>query len=211
MNPWTDHARRLGPAPLALALVGCGLLDKRDAPVKDSADAVTEPAPDLGDPKARFEAALLLFKRNQLPAAEKAFIELERDFPEYAGPAINLGLLYLRREQHTQAIGAFSRAESRTPNNPVIHNGLGVVYQQTEQLDRAEDAWRRAIELDPGYAAPRLNLGMLLEASGRAVDALPHYRRYLELVDDEELRVQAWIAAIEARTARPAETLEGTP
>ena len=93
----------------------------------------------------------------------------------------------------------------------MIHNGLGVVYQQTEQLDRAEDAWRRAIELDPGYAAPRLNLGMLLEASGRAVDALPHYRRYLELVDDEELRVQAWIAAIEARTARPAETLEGTP
>ena len=138
MNPWTDHARRLAPALLALALVGCGLLDKRDAPVKDSADAVTEPAPDLGDPKARFEAALLLFKRNQLPAAEKAFIELERDFPEYAGPATNLGLIHLRKQEYEQAVGAFSRAQERGAGNATNANGLGIAYRELGQLGAAE-------------------------------------------------------------------------
>lgn len=216
MNPWTENpranaTRRLAPALLALALAGCGLFDKREQAPDTTTDAPAEPAPDLGDPAERFNAALMLFKRNQLPAAEQAFIALENDFPQHAGPAINLGLLYLRRDQPERAIGAFSRAEQRTPDNPVIHNGLGVAYQNSGQTGRAEQAWRRAIELNRSYPAPQLNLGMLLEADGRATEALPHYRRYLALVDDEELRVQAWIAAIEARSVGSESALEGTP
>ena len=198
MNPWTDHARRLAPALLALALVGCGLLDKRDAPVKDSADAVTEPAPDLGDPKARFEAALLLFKRNQLPAAEKAFIELERDFPEYAGPATNLGLIHLRKQEYEQAVGAFSRAQERGAGNATNANGLGIAYRELGQLGAAETAYQRALSFDPNYALAHFNLGILYDKYlQRPRQAIAAYQRYLQLTEDEELRVHAWIAALQ--------------
>ncbi len=206
MNDWTDAMRRLPILLLALSLGACSVAERRDdKPVAAVADTG---APDeRGDPAARFTEALDLFKRNRLAEAEAAFLALEADFPgEHAGVPINLGLIYLRSGRQELAIGALSRAEAIAPNNPVVHNALGVAYQRSGQLERARQAYARAIELDPDYAAAHLNLGMLLETElGQAEQALIHYQRYLDLVDDEELRVQAWIAAIRARKA---ETLE---
>lgn len=194
--------------PLALLLASLMLAACSSSPKKDAGEdpATTAPAvPDKGDPQARFDEAITQLQRNNLPGAETALRELEADFPEFSGPPTNLGLIYLRKEQFEQAVGAFSRASERNPQNAVAQNGLGRAYRELGQYDRAERAYEKALSLKPDYAEAQFNLGILLDRYLKRPElALAAYERYLSLTEDEELRVQAWIADLRERLQPPA-------
>lgn len=214
MNRWTESARAAAALALALALGGCGALgERRDQaqPPPEPTEAPEAPAADRGDVKARFAEALTLARRNRSAEALAAFTALEQDFPEHAGIPLNIGLLHLHAGRIEPAIGALSRAERIAPDKPEVHNALGVAYWRSGQTERARAAFERAIAARPDYADAHFNLGMLLEeAFGDDQGALAHYRRYLSLIDGEDLRVHAWIAAIEARS-RPQQPATVTP
>jgi tetratricopeptide (TPR) repeat protein len=60
----------------------------------------------------------------------------------------------------------------------------GVLAQKLNDPAAAERWWRRALDVDgsPRQRQVHLYLAELLDGSGRTVEALPHYQRYLELM-----------------------------
>jgi tetratricopeptide (TPR) repeat protein len=165
--------------------------------------------PDKGDPRARFNAALDLWRQNQIAEAEDAFKALVEDFPDHAGPWTNLGILFAKSNRREQAIGALGKAATLNPQNKVAFNWLGILHREAGNLERARQAYERALTIDPDYALAHYNLGVLLDAHlKRPADALPHYRDYLRLAKTDDLRVMAWIAEIEAAMPSPSTAQE---
>lgn len=192
--PW----QLLALTAAAALLAGCASSPDKPKAGAEELPGTEAEAPDLGDPQARFEAAVTLLQRSDLDGAEAAFRKLEADFPEYAGPATNLGLIHLRKQEYEQAVGAFSRAQERGAGNATNANGLGIAYRELGQLGAAETAYQRALSFDPNYALAHFNLGILYDKYlQRPRQAIAAYQRYLQLTEDEELRVHAWIAALQ--------------
>ncbi|MDD3762001.1 MAG: tetratricopeptide repeat protein [Nevskiales bacterium] len=163
--------------------------------------------PDKGDPQARFEAAMTLWQQHQVQEAEDAFKSLVQDFPDLSGPWTNLGILYAKSNRREMAIGALTKAAALNRENKIAFNWLGILHREAGDLERARLAYERALALDPDYALAHYNLGVLLDAHlQQPMQALPHYRAYLTLRGEDDLRVMAWIAKIEAdaRAAEPA-------
>ncbi|MEQ1437937.1 tetratricopeptide repeat protein [Fontimonas sp. SYSU GA230001] len=198
---------------LALALSACGALTRKsESPAPPSATPAESAAPiDKGDPNARFDAAMKLWRDNQIAEAEEAFISLTRDFPDHAGPWVNLGILFAKSNRRDPAIGAFGRAVSLNPDNKVAFNWLGILYREAGDLNRARLSYERALQIDADYALAHFNYGVLLDAHlKRPADALPHYRAYQRAGHADDLRVLAWIAEIEA-AAKPAAPAPAPP
>jgi tetratricopeptide (TPR) repeat protein len=57
----------------------------------------------------------------------------------------------------------------------------GVLAYRLNDMVAAEESWRRALDQDPSQRAVHLYLAERLDARGALAEALPHYRRYLEL------------------------------
>ncbi len=217
MNRSTDRRRSrqgFGSRALATALItallgACGTVPERPMPSQTEDTAAAEP--DKGDPRARFSSAMDLWKQNQISEAETAFTELVQDFPDYAGPWTNLGILYAKSNRRDRAIGALTKAASLNPQNKTAFNWLGILHRESGDLNRALQSYQQALAIDPEYALAHYNLGILYDAHfKRPADALPHYRDYLRLAKTEDLKVMAWIAEIEARQPAPAPVAPST-
>jgi lipoprotein NlpI len=85
----------------------------------------------------------------------------------------------------------------------------------TGDYSRAERAYRMALGEQPNYGLAHLNLGILYdEYLKRPRDALPHYRAYRQYGGQDDLRVLAWLAEIEAAgqsAVAPPEPATGAP
>lgn len=209
MNRSTSLAARTALLTAVLAVSACSAFKERpdlaQPPPSAPGGAPEAPAvPDKGDPQARFEAALELWRQGQVGEAEQAFVALVKDFPEHAGPWANLGIIYARSNRRDQAIGALAKAASLNPDNKVAFNWLGILYREAGDLTRSRLSYERALKLDPDYALAHLNFGILLDVHlKRPAEALPHYRAYQQSAGADDLRVLAWIAEIEAANAPP--------
>lgn len=203
--------RLLWPALLALTLAACATPQKRDLPDRPTAEPetptasqpATPAAEPVKDPQTRFDEALAALKAKKLKEAREGFASLAKDHPELAGPLTNLAILDAKANQRSAAIAGFSRAVVANPQNAIGWNWLGILYRESGKYDQAEQAYLRALAIKPGDPAVILNLGMLYDAYlKRPDDALTRYREYQALTGNKELKVTAWIKAIEA--SRPA-------
>lgn len=218
----------------ALLLAGCGTLKSQDekpastvvtgkpatpvkpVPAKPGQKPALERPAEKGDPQQRFNDALALLKSNQIAEAEQSFIWMTQDFPEYAGPWTNLGILYAKSNRTSQAVVAFVRAVAINKDDAVAYNWLGILYRQARDYARAEASYKSALKADGNYGLAHLNLGILYdEYLKRPADALPHYKDYVKNGGKDDLRVLAWIAQIEnpaaAAGTEPTKGLESKP
>ncbi len=203
-------AVRIAAALLALTLGACSSLSGPKLPERPQPSGETSEV-DKGDPQARFAEAMALWQQNQNAEAEAAFDALSRDFPDFAGPWTNLGILYAKSNRREQAISALSKAATLNPDNKIAFNWLGILYRESGDLNRAQLAYEKALAIDPNYALAHYNLGVLLDAHlKRPLDAVAHYRAYQSLHREDDLRVMAWIAAIDA-AATPATPAPAPP
>ncbi len=183
---------------LTLTLGACSGLSGPKLPERPQPSSETGEV-DKGDPQARFTEAMGLWQQNQNAEAEAAFDSLSRDFPDFAGPWTNLGILYAKSNRREQAIAALSKAATLNPENKVAFNWLGILYRESGDLTRSKLAYEKALAIDPNYALAHYNLGVLLDAHlNRPLEAVAHYRAYQSLHGEDDLRVMAWIAAIDA-------------
>ena len=203
---------------LVLLVTACAAPTKRelpDRPVESaepapgSAAAPAEAAPVKKDPQTRFDEALAALKAKNLKAAREGFASLAADHPELGGPLTNLGILDAKTEaQRKAATGWFTRAVAVNPQNAVALNWLGILYREAGQYPRAEQYYLQALAITPKDPAVILNLAMLYDVHmKRPADALARYREYQTLTGNRELKVTAWIKAIEAAQA-PATPVE---
>ena len=210
-------ARVLAPL-LLLAVGGCAVL--APAPSATPSPAVPSPQPVPARPADRpvqpelqraYDAALAALRAGQLKEAEQQLLTLTHQAPELSGPYANLGLLYRRAGRNVESIAALERAVEVNPKRAVYYNELGIGYREAGKFDKARSSYRKAIDLDPAYAAAHLNLAILYDLYlQEPKDALPHYRRYMELVPAEASTVTKWIIDLERRTgSKPAKEKSG--
>jgi tetratricopeptide (TPR) repeat protein len=178
------------------------------APVARST-ASTAPVPDRA--AQQYAQALNLVKTGRTSDAELELKQLALAYPEYAGPEVNLGLLYLRNSRYTEAEGAFKAAIQRNPDNAVANNELGIAERKLGKFAEAEAAYQRTIAIEPNYAPAYLNLGVLYDLyMSEPQKALEQFEHYLTLVGENK-QVAGWVVELRKRVGAPAPAAKKEP
>jgi Flp pilus assembly protein TadD len=196
----TDHWRAAALALTLLALAGCSAVGGGERNVRS----------DAGPPTAlveRFDEAVLRLGTGDEAFARSEFQALAREYPDYAGPALNLALLHEREGKDAEALAWLAVAAERCARCGAVWNELGVIRRREGRFADAEQAYRRAIELEPSFGLAYYNLAVLYDLYlQRPQLALDFYRQYLDGAPDPELSavVTRWLSDLERRVQAPA-------
>jgi tetratricopeptide (TPR) repeat protein len=145
-----------------------------------------------------------MMKAGRTSDAELEFKQLALAYPEYAGPEVNLGLLYARTARYGDAEAAFNAALKRNPDDAVATDELGIVERKLGKFAEAEAAYQRTIAIQPNYAPAYFNLGVLYDLYlGEPQKALEQFEHYLTLAGDNK-QVAGWVIELRKRVGAPA-------
>jgi len=173
--------------------------------------AMPNPAPVPERAAQQYADALKLMKAGRAADAEREFKQLIVAYPEFAGPEVNLGLLYLRGSRLPEAEAAFKAALERNPASAVAGNELGIVERKLGKFTEAEAAYRRTMAAEPDYAPAYLNLGVLYDLYlAEPRKALEQFERYVQLAGENK-QVAGWMAELRKRVGAPAPTAKKEP
>ena len=193
------NARILLVFVLVFLLAGCAATGSGGSPeIVRAADK----SPPKVDPKAAasYEMALASMRAGNASRAEKQFTQLTKDHPEFSGPHNNLGILHYRAGNIEKAKSAFESALKINPDSVVSLNYLGIISRGNGEFKQAQGFYEKALQADPNYAYAHLNYGILLELyMGKLSKALEHYKRYQELTEEEDKKVEGWIIELSRR------------
>jgi tetratricopeptide (TPR) repeat protein len=159
----------------------------------------------------QYSQALQMMKTNRRTDAELEFKQLNAAYPQFAGPQLNLGLLYLHDSRLPEAEAAFKAALQITPANPIAGDELGIVERKLGKFADAEAAYLRAIAAEPNYAPAHLNLGVLYDLYlQQPQKALEQFERYIEIAGDNK-QVSGWVIELRKRVGAPAPAAKKEP
>ncbi len=147
-----------------------------------------------------FNRAISLMQKNKNRSALKLLTLLTQNYPQFAGPHVNIGLIYFRAKQFSKAKKAFEKALNVNPNNAVSHNHLGIIQRKNGEFKAALRSYRLALLSNDSYANAHLNIGILYDIYfSNLTKALEHYQRYLEITGSKDKKVSNWIIDIKRR------------
>ena len=147
-----------------------------------------------------YQRALQAMASGDTTDAELELEHLILEYPDYAGPYVNLAILYRGNGDVEQAIEVLNRALGLDSEHPAANNQLGMLLRAQGQFADAEAAYLRAIAADPEYALAYYNLGILLDIYlQRPAEALQHYERYQDLTLEPDRSVAGWIIDLRRR------------
>ncbi len=194
----------------ALAVAGCGGAPQRTAveagevqdgqdPVNAAEVAAAEPIDIPDDARVSYQRALEAMRSGDVTEAELELEQLTLQYPDFAGPRVNLAIIYMDSGREEAAQQALERALALNPTHAAAHNQLGIVMRQQGKFAEAEQAYVDALAIAPDYALAHYNLGVLLDLYlKRPEEALPHYERYQDLVEGDD-QVRKWIIDLRRR------------
>ena len=140
------------------------------------------------DPKDFVVWALLgssYFERNDLTAAEAAYLRSLEANPGYAVAITNLGHIYLLQKKLDDAVALLVKATELEPDYARAFQLLGEAYLLSKKGKLGLEALYRAIEIDPiGMAQCHLLAARLFESAGAKNYAAREYKLFLEKVPD---------------------------
>jgi len=202
-------------AALACACESAPAAKEQPAPQGAPVAAAAAPAVPEVPPRAQaeFDHAVGLMRAGNESEAEARFHELALAYPTFAGPDINLGILYRKAGRLVESEQALKAATTRNAASPSAWNELGVTLRLRGEFPEAATAYEHAISADPNFAPAHRNLGVVLDLYlGDPARALTEFERYQEL-SGEEKPVSVWIAELRQRTGqkKPASPPPPTP
>jgi tetratricopeptide (TPR) repeat protein len=175
----------------------------------DSAPIVEIPIPARAE--QQYQQALQLMKAGRNADAELEFKQLALSYPQFAGPQLNLGLIYMHDSRLAEAEAAFKAAVDLSPNNPVAGNELGITLRKLGKFTEAESAYQRTIAAEPNYAPAHLNLGVLYDLYlAEPQKALDQFERYIEIAGENK-QVAGWVVELRKRVGAPAPAAKKEP
>jgi cellulose synthase operon protein C len=137
--------------------------------------------------------------------------QFELQYPGFAAPAIDRGLLARRLGKLPDSEAALRQATELDSGNALAWTELGVTLRQEGKFSDARAAYAQALEHDADYAPAHRDLGVLLDLYlGDPVAALPEFERYQQL-SGEDKPVSTWIAELRTRTGAKAATAPASP
>jgi predicted Zn-dependent protease len=174
----------------------------KGAPPTVAGPAESAPPPPAPVPERaaqQYAQALNMVRSGRKTDAELELKQLSTAYPQYAGPQLNLGLLYLADSRLNEAESAFKSALDTNPANPVAGDELGIVQRKLGKFSDAEAAYQRAIAADPNFAPAHLNLGVLYDLYlSQPQKALEQFERYLEIAGENK-QVAGWVVELKKR------------
>jgi len=205
LRHFTSNGRKAGLIALILAvLAGCAggpkpVANSRDEVAGNDGQAVaTRDVP----PQALtlYEQAVASMAAGDTIDAELRFQEFLLQYPDFPGAYVNLAIIFADRGDLQAAENSLTDALIIDPRHPAALNQLGMLLRRQGKLQEAESAYLKAVTASPEYALAHYNLGVLNDLYlQRLDDALMHYERYQELVDEEDPQVSKWIADLKRR------------
>lgn len=199
--------RTLFVVVLAALVAGCASGPKRPASEGGQADRVGNEAvgvsqPDInvpGDAQVSFDRALTAMREGNVTEAELELEQLILEHPDFAGPRVNLAIIYMDSGRNEDAQAALERALALNPTHAEAYNQFGILMRRQGKFAEAERSYGDALAIAPDYPLAHYNLGVLLDLYMKRPDeALPHYERYQTLVGEDE-RVKKWIIDLRRR------------
>jgi tetratricopeptide (TPR) repeat protein len=202
-------------AVLASACQGAPAAKEQPAPQSAPVAAAAAPAAPEVPPRAlaEFDHAVGLMRAGNDSEAEARFHELALAYPSFAGPNINLGILYRKAGRLVESEQALKAATAGNGASAPAWNELGVTLRLRGQFQEAAAAYEHAITADANFAPAHRNLGVVLDLYLADPErALSELERYQEL-SGEEKPVSVWIAELRQRTGKkkPASPAPPTP
>ena len=150
-----------------------------------------------------YEEAINALQNGNTDFALDLLLQVSTEAPDKPFIFTNLGLTYLGLERLDEAAEAFAEAISRDGDDAVAHNHLGIIEESATaggNFEGALEHYRRSLQINGDYAYAHMNLGILFDLYLQDLEqALAHYRRYQELMSEENEQVAGWIVDIERR------------
>src|SRR5271156_5524003 len=142
-------------------------------------------------------ASELLVHRTLEPSIE-IFRQANQRYPQSSRLAIGLGMALYSLGKYDDAVVSLLHATDLSPSDPRIYPFLSRAYDSSPgqagevikrfgrfaDLQQIESLLAKSIELDPTLAEAQLQLGNLYSDQSKYADAIPHYKRALELNTD---------------------------
>ncbi len=202
--PYLHHCNKILLLPVILAsyLSGCSLAPLEPLEPKQEATQAEQGPTMEEQAKIDFDAALGAMKGGNQREAEQLFTSMTERYPTYAGPWVNLGILYQRKEKFDEAETAFKKALELNEDNPEIYNQLGYFYRDRGKFHLAREMYKQGLKKDADYASLHRNLGILFDMYlAQPKEAIKHYQKYVKL-NPEDKQVATWKADLLQRLIR---------
>src|SRR5215208_3140919 len=97
-------------------------------------------------------------------------------------------MLALDTKDSVTALSEMDLAVQIRPEDPGLRYLYGFTLSEVGRRAEAQQQFLKAIEYDSVYAAPRHGLARILETEGKPQEALAHYRAFLSLAAQRDLR-----------------------
>jgi len=147
--------------------------------------------------KSEYKKALTLLNHDKLDAAREIFQQFKSDRPELAGPYANLAIIALKNNKPEKALELVKLALSKNPNLAHALNLLAYLEQVSGEIKLAEKHYKEAIKNKNDYAIAHYNIALLYDVYLQDIEsAIPHYERYMELINNEDKNTADWLEQI---------------
>jgi tetratricopeptide (TPR) repeat protein len=113
------------------------------------------------DAQARFMQGVKLANERKMAHAIGVFSELASDYPDFAEPHNNLGVLYEESGELDRARAALERAVTKDPQYATAHENLGDLYIRIASL-----FYEQALQIDPGRHSAQSIAAILTSVGG---------------------------------------------
>jgi tetratricopeptide (TPR) repeat protein len=202
----TKGAAPASPAPSAAGAKGAanaaqGATAAAAGATPASAAAVRPEVPPAAN--ADFTRAVGYMRAGNATEAELGFKQIALQYPQFAAPLVNLGLLYRKAGRLEDSEQALKSAVDHQSDDAAAWSELGVTQRMRGEFKDAAASYEQAIKADPQFAPAWRNLGVVSDLYlGDPQRALTALTRYQELTGEEK-PVSGWIAELRQRLGLP--------
>ncbi len=104
-------------------------------------------------PEMNFNYATVLEGVGDYVSAERVYLEVIRERPDWYAPYLKCGFLTYNRGKHASALALFDRAIALAPDSTRAHVGAGMASMELGRLPEAIQHYQRALDIAPHNGA----------------------------------------------------------
>lgn len=155
------------------------------------------------DETSAYRRAITALNNSQLEAAEMELKKLSINRPEFAGPWINLAIIDIKKNNFDGAHQNLSKALERNPKMHQALNARGYVELARGNVTKAAGDFRQAFFVKENYALAHYNYALVHDIYFQEMKvAVRHYKRYLELTNNQDKKTADWVVELERNLAK---------
>jgi tetratricopeptide (TPR) repeat protein len=153
--------------------------------------------------QADFARAVGYMRAGNATEAELDFKQIALEYPQFAAPLVNVGILYRKAGRLEESEQVLKSAVAHESGSAVAWSELGVTQRMRGEFKDAAASYEQAIAADPQFAPAWRNLAVVSDLYlGDPQRALTALARYQELTHEEK-PIGSWIAELRQRLGMP--------